>query len=137
MTINNIESRDVRAVFADFSAAHQSQLLGLRELILDTAATLGQIGELEETLKWGQPSYLPVKPRVGTTVRLGVFNDNHTAMYFHCQSMLVERFRSTFGNELKYEKNRAILLDVAKPLPENQLKQCVRHALCYHLDKKR
>lgn len=29
----------------------------LRQLILSTADSLEQVGELEETLKWGEPEY--------------------------------------------------------------------------------
>jgi hypothetical protein len=38
--------------------AMQTRLLKLRELILDVANGMPEVGPLEETLKWGQPAYL-------------------------------------------------------------------------------
>jgi hypothetical protein len=56
------------------------------------------VGALEETLKWGQPAYLTRASRSGSTIRIGCRRaDPHTyAMYFHCQTDLVHRFRALF-----------------------------------------
>ena len=35
----------------------------LRQLIFETAAATEVVGELEETLKWGEPSYLTPKTK--------------------------------------------------------------------------
>ena len=129
------EEQDVHAAFDAFPVSHRDQALRLRELVLDVAHTLDVTGGIEETLKWGQPSYLPRKPRIGSTVRVGVYDERTVALYFNCQTMLVERFRSTFGDVLTYSKNRAVLFDVSTPLPDNEIRQCVRMALRYHLDK--
>jgi hypothetical protein len=43
----------------------------LRMHILDAASETEGVGELEETLKWGQPSYLTKKPKSGRTIRIG------------------------------------------------------------------
>jgi hypothetical protein len=62
------------------------RLLALRELIFDTAASTEGVGELEETLKWGEPACLTPKSRSGTTVRIVWKPSDPTryAMYFHC-----------------------------------------------------
>jgi hypothetical protein len=39
----------------------------LREIILQTAFEIEELKEIEETLKWGEPSYLVKK---GSTVRM-------------------------------------------------------------------
>ncbi|MGI9414318.1 MAG: hypothetical protein ACR2PM_11650 [Hyphomicrobiales bacterium] len=53
-----IQDPDVRAVFDSYPKQTRDRLLALRGLILDTAARTEGVGALEETLKWGQPSYL-------------------------------------------------------------------------------
>ncbi len=54
------------------------------------------------------------------------------AVYFHCQTNLVDTFRELYP-DLKYSGNRAILLDAKDKLPEAELRHCVGLALTYHL----
>lgn len=114
-------------------------LLALRDLILDTAADLPQAGEILETLKWGQPSYLPKRPRVGSTVRLGATKDGtQAALFFHCQTSIISDFRAGPGadTDITCDGNRAILLDPASDLPRDLLRLPIRHALTYHLKRR-
>ncbi len=109
----------------------QDKLDEIRNLILSTAEEIEEISVLEETLKWGEPSYLS---KIGSTVRMDwkPKNPNQVAIYFKCTSKLVPTFRSIFGDSLKYENNRAILLDLDKKLPTEQVKTCISMALRYH-----
>lgn len=136
MPLHPFENSAVEECISSYPESHQRQLLQLRELVFQVAEELQATGGIEETLKWGQPSYLPMKPRVGSTVRLGRFDDTHVALYFHCQTTLVESFRSLFGNEFKYSKYRAVLFGVNEPLPEEAIKICLRMALYYHYNKR-
>lgn len=111
--------------------------LQLREMILGMASELEATGGIEETLKWGQPSYLPLKAGVGSTIRVAVHDDQHLGLYFNCNTTLVESFRALFADDLSYARNRAVLLDVDKPLPEALIRQCVCMGLYYHRDKRR
>jgi hypothetical protein len=117
----------------------RKRLLAIRKLIFDTAANIDGVGALEETLKWGQPSYLTSETRSGSTVRIdGIKGDNaHVAVYFICHTNLVERFRELYRDRLSFEGNRAIVLDVKEPLPAEELGHCVAMALTYQLDKRR
>jgi len=63
---------DVAAVFRAYPAPLRARLLALRRLIFDTAAETDGVGPLDETLKWGQPSYLTAASRSGTTIRIVV-----------------------------------------------------------------
>ena len=128
----------VEAVFEAYPKPIRSKLLALRRLILDTARTTDGVGALTETLKWGQPSYLTSESRSGSTVRIdGVKSvPNQYAIYFHCQTNLVETFRELYP-ELRYGGNRSILLDADEELPEAALRHCVALALTYHLDKRK
>ena len=61
----------VEAAFNVFPPAVRKKLIQLRMLIFDTANKTEGVGELEETLKWGQPSYLTKKSKSGSTIRIG------------------------------------------------------------------
>ena len=65
--------RDARvaAVFDGYPPALRARLLMLRTLIFDCAAATDGVGNLVETLKWGQPAYLTERPRSGTTITAG------------------------------------------------------------------
>src|SRR5438445_2223082 len=83
----------VEAVFRAYPDGVRKRLLALRRLIFDTAvATIG-VGRIEETLKWGQPSYLTVNPRSGSTIRIDQVPPGGYALYVHCQTNLVATFR--------------------------------------------
>ena len=131
----------VASAFAVFPKAVQRKLLQVRKLIYKTAAGNSEIGPLIETLKWGQPSYLPKKPRVGTTVRLGYSDKtpHEVQMFVHCQTTLVDTYRTILGNEsgdvLSFEGNRAINIKLKPALPSAPLSMCIEAALTYHLHK--
>jgi hypothetical protein len=96
------------------------------------------VGALEETLKWGQPSYLTPETKSGSTIRIDRHKsgDGRTALFFHCQTHLVDTFREIFRDDLEFESNRAIVLDAGDALPEEALRHCIAMALTYHLNKK-
>lgn len=125
----------VRAVFDAQAPALRAALLDLRGHVLAAAARSGRVGELVETLKWGEPAYLPKRARVGTTVRINALKgsaDRYGA-YFHCQTTLLESFRHLYPDAFSYEGNRAILLRVGEAYPVEALRHCLTLALTYHL----
>jgi len=113
------------------------KLLALRQLILDTAGAIDGVGTLEETLKWGQVSYLTNQSKSGSTIRIDQVKSepDKYALYFHCQTNLVETFRELYPN-LVYGGNRCILLDATEALPKAALRHCVALAPTYHLRKR-
>jgi hypothetical protein len=125
-------------VFDAYPKPVKAKLLALRRLIFDTAKTTSGVGALEETLKWGQPSYLTTESRSGSTIRIDQVKAEagQYAVYFHCQTDLVETFRELYP-ELRYGGNRSILLDASDKLPEAALRHCVALALTYHLRKRK
>jgi hypothetical protein len=126
-----------KAAIGAHPKATRDTLLALRKLILATAAKTEGVGALVETLKWGEPAYLPKAPRVGTTVRINALKGSpgKVAVFFHCQTSLVAAFRERYPDVLKFEGNRAIVLPIAKALPMKALKHCIAMALTYHLRK--
>jgi hypothetical protein len=129
----------VSAVFSAYPKPINAKLLALRRLIFDTAKLTEGVGALEETLKWGQPSYLTPETKSGSTIRIDQVKSaaNKYAIFFHCQTDLVETFRELYPSEFSYEGNRGILLDAAEKLPEPALRHCVALALTYHLNKRK
>jgi len=126
---------NVEKTFKSFSPPVKAALLDLRQLIFTTAADTPEIGRLVETLKWGQPAYLPARPRVGTTIRLDALKGTTGgyAVFFHCQTTLVSTFREIYRDAFSFEGNRAIVFPGDQPRDEKALKHCFRMALTYHL----
>ncbi|HEY4987536.1 MAG TPA: DUF1801 domain-containing protein [Bradyrhizobium sp.] len=129
----------VDAVFNRYPEPIQAILLRLRRLIFDTANNTAGVGALQETLKWGQPSYLTTETKSGSTIRIDQVKSatDRYAIYFHCQTDLVETFRQLYPRELNCVGNRCIVLNVADEIPEPALRHCVALALTYHLNKRK
>lgn len=129
---------EVVAVFASFPSPLRDRLLALRQLILDTAAATEGVGDIEETLKWGEPSYVPSATRSGTPVRLNRVKgtDDRYAVYVSCQTSLVGTFRQIYPDLFTYDGTRAITLHVDEPVPTDALAHCIALALRYHADRR-
>ncbi|WP_339971323.1 DUF1801 domain-containing protein [Gymnodinialimonas mytili] len=120
---------EIEAALPDMS---REQLLHMRDLIFAAAKATGT-GPLTETLKWGQPAYLPAK-RAGTTLRLGV-SDGRPTLYVHCGTNLIDRYRSQFPDDFTYSGNRAVQMPKDGPFPDVAFQQIAAMALTYHRDK--
>jgi Domain of unknown function (DU1801) len=126
----------VKAVFDSYPIALRNKLLALRQLILDTAANTEGVGRLQETLKWNEPAYVTAQSKSGSTVRINRKKDQeHYAIYFNCNTTLVDTFRSLFPNTFDFEGNRALVFDASDTLPKKELAFCIAMALTYHVDK--
>lgn len=114
------------------------KLLALRELIFATAASTAGVGELDETLKWGEPTYITTS-KTGSPVRIAwkARSPQQYAMYFNCQTDLVETFRGWFPHELTFEGNRAIVFDDSDRVARASLRVCIATAMTYHRDKRK
>ena len=64
------QSSAVEQVFRGYPNELRAKLMRLRQLIFEAAAGLEGVGPLDETLKWGQPSYLTSQSKSGTTIRV-------------------------------------------------------------------
>ncbi len=128
----------VAQAFEAYPPAMRRQLLALRELIFRTAASTPGVGELEETLKWGEPAYLTTCSKSGSTIRIGWKKTRPTeyAMYFNCQTTLVDTFRSLFPDDFQFEGNRALVFQDSQAVPTDTLAFCVAAALTYHRNGK-
>jgi Domain of unknown function (DU1801) len=127
----------VSAAFAAFPPEARRPLMRLRALIFDTAAATPGVGPLEETLKWGEPAYLTSQTRSGSTVRLAwkPARPDQYALYFNCQTTLVDTFRTLFPTGLRFEGNRALIFALSDKPPADTLRFCIGAALTYHLKR--
>ena len=125
------ENPEVAAIFKRYQAPIKEKLLALRALIIETAQEIDAVTSLEETLKWGEPSY--ISP-IGSTIRINCKSKqpNLYAMYFQCTSKLIPTFKILFHHELNFEGNRAIVFDIKNELPVTTLKYCIKAGLTYH-----
>ena len=124
---------EVEAVFEAYPADIRADLLALRRLIFEAAAETEAVGQLVESLKWRQPAYRPAKPNVGTTVRIDeVKGKPQYAMFVHCRTTLVSRFRETYPDLFAFAGTRAVLFARGKAPPRDELKHCIAMALTYH-----
>ena len=121
----------VDEVFNAYPEHIRKKMFTLRNLILETASEIESVTALEETLKWGEPSYLT---KHGSTIRMDwkPKTPDQYAMYFKCTSKLVQSFKKVFGDVFVYEDNRAIIFQLKDKLPKAELKQCIMVALTYH-----
>ncbi len=111
-------------------------LEGLRALIANAAYETPGVGPLEESVKWGEQSFAPAKPRIGSSVRVQPRANGDVALMFICHTHLVDEFRSLYGDQLTFEGDRAIVIETGKPLPVAPLKHCIALAFTYHLRKR-
>lgn len=125
----------VEAAFAAFPHPAREGLLHLRHLILETASQTPEAGAIEETLKWGQPSYLTPETRSGTTIRLGVPKSGGFAIFTHCQSQVIPAFKTIAEQEFRFDGNRAVLFRQTSDIKPELLTKLIGHALLYHKSK--
>ncbi|MEM6462354.1 MAG: DUF1801 domain-containing protein [Pseudomonadota bacterium] len=131
-------SSDVETVFSSYPMDVRTQMLSLRELVFATASETEGVGAIEETLKWGEPSYLTVKPKSGTTVRMHWRPERpeNCSIYFHCQTNMVATCRDLYADHFEFEGNRCMSFKTQEPPPEDVLRHCMALALTYHRRKK-
>ncbi|PTY36864.1 hypothetical protein BGP77_06150 [Saccharospirillum sp. MSK14-1] len=120
---------EVAAHFTTYPPEVREYLHQVRQLIVDVAKE-HQLGSVEETLKWGEPSY---KVKGGSPVRFDwkPKQPSECALYFVCTTRLVETFREIYGDELVFDGKRAIRLSLAQPFPEGPLAHCIAMAHQY------
>ncbi len=121
----------VNEVFANYPDVVRDKMQYMRDLVIETAEEIEDITVLEETLKWGEPSFLA---KNGSTLRMDwkEKTPDQYAMYFKCTSRLVETFRLVFDHKFQFEGKRAIVFQLNQKIPELELKECIRATLRYH-----
>lgn len=104
-------------------------LRDVRNLIFEIAKQDG-ITELEETLKWGEPSYIS---KSGSTIRFDYKEKapQQFCIYFNCKTKLIDTFKELYGDTFVYQGNRALVFKLNQALPSKELAHCLSLALRY------
>lgn len=132
--MDKINNPQVLEVFNNYPEHIYEKLMFLRQLVLDTAKSNKDIGTLEETLKWGEPSYIA---KNGSTIRMDWKRPapDQYAMYFNCKTKLVDTFKELYKDKFRFEGNRAIVFSRSESIPIIELKNCILLSLTYHQRK--
>lgn len=133
-----IQNPEVAAVFESYPSTIKRKLLFLRQLIFKVASNTEGVGALQETLKWGQPSYITSQSKSGSLIRIDQDRKNadQYAMYFHCQTTLVDSFKERYRGKFEFAGNRSIIFTKNAKIPIKELSHCISMALTYYLNKK-
>ncbi|ELA9458277.1 DUF1801 domain-containing protein [Vibrio alginolyticus] len=123
----------VKARFDEYPKHVRIRIEELRNVVLTIASEL-KLGDVEESLKWGEPSY---SVKTGSPVRMDWKQKTPSRYYlfFNCQTKLVDTFRELYSDSLEFQGNRAIILSLSAPLPEASIKSCLELALTYQKRK--
>ena len=129
--MHSIKDKKEADVFSKYPESIRKKLFQLRQLVLDTALELDGVKEVEETLKWGEPSYLL---KGGSTIRMAwkESRPNQCALYFNCKTRLVDTFRELYSDKLNFEGNRMLIFNEGDEIPVREIKHCILLALTYH-----
>jgi hypothetical protein len=132
--MNNLKletNSKVDAIFANYPNFVRSKMQFLRALVIETAEEIPEVTKLEETLKWGEPSFVT---KNGSTLRMDwkEKTPDQYALYFQCSSRLVDTFRLVFDDLFQYEGKRAIIFQLNEQIPVLELKKCIKATLTYH-----
>ena len=129
-------STSLTTAIAPWPNTAQTQFHAIRAIVQDAART-ADIGALSETLKWGQPAWLPQKSGIGSTLRIA-WSDKHPndiGLFVNCNSNLCEQMRTIYPRDFRYEGNRALYIALNAPLPEQAIHHCAHLTLTYHRAK--
>lgn len=127
---------EVLAAFEQIPPNARSVLLDIRALILEITKDHAQIGPVQEVLKWGQPSYLPQKPRIGSTLRLWTEKEaGRPTLFINCQSDLMEQIREIYPSQFHYTGARAISLRGNLGEVRKAVSHIILMVLTYHIRK--
>ena len=130
MTPAPFSSDALRAAFDAFPPDTRDPLLTLRSLIYANAADLN-VGPVEESLKWGQPSYVPAAPKTGTPIRLGCSKSGDIAVFVHCQSSVLKDLAPVLPAGVTLDGTRGVLF--TDGIDTSVATTVIRAALTYHL----
>ena len=125
--------QQVSTFFDLLDAESRRSLMEIRSLIFAEAASLPDPADVEESLKWGEPSYRLAGRNRGKAVRINRHKSGmgKIALFFHCRTGLVEQFREQLGDSVAFEGNRAVVLQGGPLLDTGIVRHLVHQAFSY------
>ena len=121
----------VKEKFDSYPTHIAPKLYRIRELIFDVASKEETILDIEETLKWNEPSYIT---KNGSTLRIDwkKKSPDKYSMYFNCKTSLISTFQELFSDKFTFINNREISFCIDEKIDEDILKYCILLSLTYH-----
>lgn len=129
--MDEFSSLEVEEAFNTYPDNIRVKMMFLRQLVLNTASEVDNVKNVEETLKWGEPSYVLKR---GSTVRMDwkKSKPDQYALYFYCKTKLVDTFKELYKDKFKFEDNRVIVFSTNDKIPVKELKHCILLSFTYH-----
>jgi uncharacterized protein YdhG (YjbR/CyaY superfamily) len=130
------QNNDVKEKFSSYPKNIRVKLLELRELIFSVAAKTKGVGEIEECLKWNEPSYLTSQTKSGSTIRIDWKKNDpeRIHLFVNCNTKLVEIYKELLPEGFDYGGNRSVSFPLNKSLPKRKLSKIIEVALTYNLN---
>lgn len=127
----------LRDVIATWSAPATAMAAACRSVFLQVAQD-ADVGPIEESLKWGQPAWRPVKPRMGSTLRMDwdAGQPAQLALFVDCKTDLAARMRDLYPDLPGNDGQRRIVIDLDAPLPEQAVAHLAEMTFGYHRAKR-
>lgn len=125
------------ARIADWPVKARNTLWQCRE-IFETVAKQAAVGTLDETLKWGQPSWRPTKPRTGSTLRMDwnpKFPDQ-LSLFVDCKTDLAARMQTLYPHLSENDGQRHLAISLDAPLPVQAITHLADMTFTYHRAKR-
>jgi hypothetical protein len=96
------------------------------------------LGGLNESLKWGQPAWRPVKPRTGSTLRMNwsPATPDHLAFFVDCKTDLAARMQDLYPDLPLNDGRRHLGVFLDAPLPEQAIAHLASMTFTYHLKRR-
>jgi len=120
----------MQAIVDSYPPAASQALYQLRQYVLEVAQELA-ITDLQETLKWGEPSFLC---KTGTTLRMDwkAKYPDQVSIFVNCQSRLIATLSEVYPGVLQTVGKREIVLPLHGQWPIEPLKHFISLTLTYH-----
>ena len=128
--------RAVEDKYAALAPETRRICLAVRERVFSVAPRDPRIGQITETIKWGEPAYLTQSLKVGTTLRIWQTKaEQKPAIFVNCQTILVPHIRDLYPQKFGYEGNRAIIVREQVTADIEVIDHVIQLILTYHLWK--
>lgn len=129
--MDKFNNPEVEKIFNAYPMNIREKMMFIRQLVLDTALETDGVLDIEETLKWGEPSFIT---KSGSTIRMDwkKSKPDQYALYFHCKTTLIDTFKELYRDLFIFDGNRAIVFNENDIMPVNELKHCISLSLNYH-----
>lgn len=129
-------SKLFNSIVDHYTVELSDKFLCLKSLIYEQADLNPKVGEIEESLKWGQLSYVS-KNRSGTPIRLGTEKKmpDFYGLYVNCSTSVISDTKHIYGDIFQYDGNRGLMFKVDDQLPEKEIRHIIDIILCYHINK--